>query len=111
MKIVKIPLGALLDILSDLYDSGADYIDIEKEESAEGLELKDIMKILVKPEYLSTEERDEHTLTEEDDEEEESQYEFTDDQTLEIEMDYSNIKKLTPPINTKLSDDDINDLI
>jgi len=115
MKIVKIPLAALLDILTDLYDSGADYIDIEGQENIEGLELKDMMKIIVKPEYLSKdEERDNNILTEEDEEEYEeieSQFEFIDNQSLEIEMDYSNIEKLTPAVDTKLSDDDINDLI
>lgn len=117
MKIVKIPLSSLLDILTDLYDSGADYIDIEGQENIEGLELKDMMKIVVKPEYLSKDDvRDDHILTEEDDDNEEyeeipSQFEFIDNQSLEIEMDYSDIEKITTAIDTKLSDDDINDLI
>lgn len=114
MKIVKIPLAALLDILTDLYDNGADYIDIQGEENAEGLELKDMMKIIVKPEYLSVDERDEHSIEDEDDDEEDI-YEDADldkDETLEIEIDYSTIKRLPASDNdSKLSDDDLNDLI
>lgn len=42
----------LLQILQELYDGGADYVDISGETDAEG-ELRDTIKFTIKPEYLS----------------------------------------------------------
>ena len=67
MKLRKIPLEPLLQILTDLFDSGADFIDISGENNAEGDELRDIIKITIKPEYMMDK----------------------DDMIEEIEMDYS----------------------
>ena len=44
MKILKIPLENFIEILNALYESGADYIDMEYKE--------DVINITVPPEYL-----------------------------------------------------------
>jgi hypothetical protein len=50
----KIPLEEFINILQDLYENGADFIDISGENVTEGsVDIKDIMKITVKPEYIS----------------------------------------------------------
>ena len=111
MRLRKIPLGPLLEILQDLYDNGADFIDISGENNAEGEEKKDIVKITVKPDYLMDREAEE----EEDDDDED--YEMTENE--EIHMDYTDALKEDVEIyspkeeNNKksLSDEDINDLI
>jgi hypothetical protein len=51
MRLRKIPLEDLINLLADLYDGGADYIDITSETS--GSDEPDIMKIIVQPDYLS----------------------------------------------------------
>lgn len=48
----KIPLEQFIQILQDLYDSGADYVDISGDTDVNG-ELKDTIKITVKPDYMS----------------------------------------------------------
>ena len=88
MKLRKIPLESLINLLADLYDGGADYIDITADSTDD--DDPDQMKITVKPEYMS-EDKDtlrkiEIDFTEEDDEE---------------DIDGSG----------SLSDEDINDLI
>lgn len=88
MKLRKIPLESLINLLADLYDGGADYIDITADSTDN--DDPDQMKITVKPEYMS-EDKDtlrkiEIDFTEEDDEE---------------DIDGSG----------SLSDEDINDLI
>jgi len=90
MKLRKIPLESLINLLADLYDGGADYIDITADST--DTDDPDQMKITVKPEYMS-EDKDtlrkiEIDFTENDEEEE-------DDET----------------IGGALSDEDINDLI
>jgi len=79
----KIPLEMLIQILEDLYNGGADYVDISGDTDANG-ELRDTIKITVKPEYMS-----DPDVTDED---------------LQIEDD-----RLDGTI--RLSDEDINDLI
>lgn len=49
LKIQKIPLFALLEILDKLYEDGVEYIDI----TGEVRDDKDVIKILVKEEYMS----------------------------------------------------------
>jgi hypothetical protein len=95
MTLHKIPLEALIGILTDLYDNGADFIDISGENSEkEGLP-KDTIKITVKPEYLS-------------DYNEEDVMELEQ----EIEMDFSGDEgDDNDSSKTSLSDEDINDLI
>lgn len=87
LKLRKIPLEPLIQILQDLYDSGADYIDISGEQNGEGESLKDIIQITVKPDYMSDPE----------------------DVAENIEMDYS--EDDIPDTTRTLSDDDINNLI
>ena len=94
LKLRKIPLQALIEILQDLYDNGADYIDLSGEQKDENGSVKDLIQITIKPEYMLHDER-------EDDDDEESE---------EIELDYSDDD--TPDTTSRsLSDDDINDLI
>jgi hypothetical protein len=96
LKLRKIPLQPLIEILQDLYDSGADYIDLSGEQSKEGEDLKDIIHITVKPEYI---------LHEDDDDDDD-----IDNNIQEVKMDYSDDN--TPDTSRKsLSDEDINDLI
>lgn len=53
MMLRKIPLEKFIEILQDLYDGGADYVDLSGGETNEGETLVDSIKITVKPEYLS----------------------------------------------------------
>ena len=92
LRLRKIPLYPLIEILQDLYDDGADFIDLSGEQNDEGDTPKDIIQITVKPEYV---------LHEDDDDDE-------DDVTQEIELDYSDDDV---PERKSLSEDDINDLI
>jgi len=98
MKLRKIPLESLINLLADLYDGGADYIDI----TAEPTETNepDQMKISVKPEYIS-EDLDTMRSIEID-------FEDDDDEDDIIDNNTKNKKKNT---NISLSEEDINDLI
>lgn len=86
----KIPLEMLLQILQDLYDSGADYVDISGDTDKDGVP-RDTIKLTVKPEYLS---------------------DFDEDNTLnleqELDLEWSEEEDDAP---SSLSDEDINDLI
>lgn len=93
LKLRKIPLQALIEILQDLYENGADFIDLSGEQKDENGSIKDLIQITIKPEYMLHDERNE------DDEESE-----------EIELDYSN-DDIQDTTSRSLSDDDINDLI
>jgi len=53
MKLRKIPLEDLLEILQDLYESGVDYIDLDGEQDNEGDSPRDSIRITVKPEYIT----------------------------------------------------------
>ena len=94
LRLRKIPLYPLIEILQDLYESGADFIDLSGEQSDEGDTPKDLIQITIKPEYMLHDERNEED----------------DDVTQEIELDYS--EDDIPDVTRKtLSEDDINDLI
>jgi len=93
MRLRKIPLESLINLLADLYDGGADYIDITAE-STETNE-PDQMKITVKPEYIS---EDLDTMRS-------IEIDFTDE---DEDDDVIDNKKNT---NISLSEEDINDLI
>jgi hypothetical protein len=86
----KIPLEMLINILQDLYDGGADYVDISGNIDEDGMP-RDTIKITVKPEYLS---------------------DFDEDNTLnleqELDLEWSEEDEDLP---SSLSDEDINDLI
>ena len=73
----------LLQILQDLYDGGADYVDISGDNDVDG-ELRDTIKFTIKPEYMSDPD-------------------IVDDEDIHIE------DRLDGKI--RLSDDDINELI
>tara|TARA_R110002072_G_scaffold261233_1_gene419830 strand:+ start:173 stop:448 length:276 start_codon:yes stop_codon:yes gene_type:complete len=85
MTMRKVSLISLIDLLKQIYDDGADYIDIEGEQT-DGEE--DMLKITVRPEYF----------TEIESNEDDPDYVVT-------EMDYEE------EINPIKEDDDINDLI
>lgn len=90
MKLRKIPLESLINLLADLYDGGADYIDITADSTDD--DDPDQMKITVKPEYMS---EDKDTLRK-------IEIDFTEeDEYDEEDIDGSG----------SLSDEDINDLI
>ena len=101
MKLRKIPLEPLLQILTDLFDSGADFIDISGENNADGDELRDIIKITIKPEYMM----------DKDDMIEEIEMDYSGD--YENEEDIANTKHTQIRIEDKrgLSDEDIDNLI
>jgi hypothetical protein len=84
----KIPLEMLLQILQDLYDSGADYVDISGATDVNGAP-RDTIKITVRPEYITDIENDSDVAIEE-----------------EFDMDWSE-----EDIPSRLSDKDLNDLI
>ena len=75
MNIRKIPLGPFIEILTDLFDNGTDFIDISGENNAEGDIPRDMIKISIKPDYMM-----------ENNEESNDEIEFMEE---EIEMDYS----------------------
>jgi hypothetical protein len=93
MKLRKIPLENLINLLADLYDGGADYIDITAESTE--TDEPDQMKITVKPEYIS---EDLDTMRK-------IEIDFTDE---DEDDDVIDNKKNT---NISLSEEDINDLI
>jgi hypothetical protein len=79
----KIPLEMLITILEDLYNGGADYVDISGDIDKDGAP-RDTIKITVKPEYLS---------------------DFDEENEVSIEQELD-LKE-----RSGLSDEDINDLI
>ncbi len=86
----KIPLGPFIEILTDLFDNGADFIDLAGEENNDGETPRDSVKITVKPEYLSPD--------------------IDDEDVVDHGMDFLiNNENDTPP--SPLSKDDIEDLI
>ena len=95
MRLRKIPLENLINLLADLYDGGADYIDITAESTE--TDEPDQMKITVKPEYIS---EDLDTMRK-------IEIDFTDEDEDEDD-DVIDNKKNT---NISLSEEDINDLI
>lgn len=78
----------LLQILQDLYDSGADYVDISGATDVNGAP-RDTIKITVRPEYMTNIDNDSDVAIEE-----------------EFDMDWSE-----EDIPSRLSDKDLNDLI
>jgi hypothetical protein len=86
----KIPVEMLINILEDLYNGGADYVDISGDADADGAP-RDTIKITVKPEYLS---------------------DFDEDNTLNIEQELDlEWSEEEDDLPSSLSDEDINDLI
>lgn len=79
----------LIQILEDLYNGGADYVDISGDTDIDSTP-RDTIKITVKPEYISKTDEDE------------------DDMSIEEEFD---VNWPEDDKSSRLSDDDINDLI
>ncbi len=77
----------LIQILQELYDGGADYVDISGDTDVDGVP-RDTIKITVKPEYIS---------------------DIDDSLTLEQELTMEWTEEDDQP--SGLSDEDINDLI
>jgi hypothetical protein len=86
----KIPLGTFIEILTDLFENGADFIDLTGDENNDGETPRDTLKITVKPEYLSPDIEEEDII----------------DQRMDFLIDNENN---TPP--SLFSKDDIDDLI
>lgn len=93
MQLRKIPLGQFIEILQDLFENGADFIDLSGDNNDEGESPKDMIKITVRPEYLSDEENDDKMELQQ-----------------EIQMDFSDLDDDDEEF-TSFSDDDVNDLI
>jgi hypothetical protein len=95
MNLRKIPLEPLIEILKDIYDNGADFVDISGENNAKGENKRDVIKITIKPEYLA--------------------HDSEDDINDNVFIDYTNAYEediITYSVKDKpLSDNDINDLI
>lgn len=92
MRLRKIPLESLINLLADLYDGGADYIDITADSTDN--DEPDQMKITVKPEYMSEDL----------------------DSVRKIEIDFEEVDgdeddNAKGSTNISLSEEDINDLI
>jgi hypothetical protein len=81
----KIPLEGLIEILTNLFQEGADFIDISGQQDDREEGSIDVIKITVKPEYMS------------------------DDNELEIEVDMEGYEEEED--KPTLSEDDINELI
>ena len=86
----KIPLGPFIDILTDLFENGADFIDLSGDEDNGTEAPRDTLKITVKPEYLSPD--------------------IEEEEVVDHGMDFL-IDNNTDTTPTSLSDDNIEDLI
>jgi len=97
MMLRKIPLGPFIEILTDLFDNGADFIDLSGDVNDEGEAPRDSIKITVKPEYLSPD------INNEEEEED----------LIDLGMDFiiHNETGDDTTSSSPLSDDDIEDLI
>lgn len=90
MKLTKIPLEEFLTVLTKLFEDGVDYIDIQGEQSIdENGALKDIVKISIRPDYMSIVDPDE----EEDDEEEEDDIKLLSSPKIDVitETDFDDL--------------------
>lgn len=87
----KIPLGPFIEILQELFESGADFIDIAGQNNDDVEQPRDTIKVTVRPEYLI--DHNENDIMEIE---------------QEIEMDYSDDDDIS---RSSLSDQDIDDLI
>lgn len=92
MNLRKIPLGPFIEILTDLFENGADFIDLSGNEDNGTEAPRDTLKITVKPEYLSPDIEEEEEIV---------------DHRMDFLID--NTGDSTP--SSPLSDDDIEDLI
>lgn len=110
VKISKVPLEDLLNILENLYEQGVNYIDFDF--LIDPQEIQSVISISTRPEYISTpEELEEEKLLAkelEDDEEDEDEDE-EDDVLQRIKREQEKLSQEAP--DEALSDDDLNELI
>ena len=94
VSLQKIPLERFIDVLIELYDRGADFVDIVGSPDKE----QDMMSIIVRLEYVDPERNDF-----------DNEEEIIDDDDVDDNIDN---KKNCPVIrNVKLSEKDLNNLI
>ena len=88
IKLNKVPIANLIQVLTHLYEEGADFIDIAGEETPG--DQNDIIKVTVRPEYYNTE----------------------DEEQSETDPEYL-VTEVKPPADdiNPISEDDIDDLI
>jgi hypothetical protein len=66
-KIQKIPLQDFITILQDLYEEGVNFIDISGgDANPDSDQIKDMIKITVKPEYMEEDDDDDEDYDDED---------------------------------------------
>jgi len=53
VRLNKVPISSLLEVLTQLFEEGVDYIDLEGHSKSKGE--NDMLKITVRPEYYSNE--------------------------------------------------------
>jgi len=53
VRLNKVPITSLLEVLTQLFEDGVDYIDIEGHSKSQGE--NDVLKVTVRPEYYSNE--------------------------------------------------------
>ncbi len=94
LKLNKVHISSMITILTQLFEEGADYIDIEGEDN--GSEESDVIKVTVRPEYYVGE----------SDGDDESEQDKTDPEYLFTEIEEEPKEDINP-----ISDDEINDLI
>jgi hypothetical protein len=95
MMLRKIPLGPFIEILTDLFENGADFIDLSGNVNDDGETPRDTLKITVKPEYLSLDDEDEEDI-------------------IDYGMDFlinNETEDNSPSSSSPFSKDDIEDLI
>ena len=96
LRLNKVPIVSLIDVLSQLFQDGADFIDIEGERT--DTDENDIIKVTVRPEYYI--DNDEEATESAD---KELEYFFTEEEYKDVDSKDEETKPL--------SDEDINDLI
>tara|TARA_R100000544_G_C2187027_1_gene39750 strand:- start:242 stop:526 length:285 start_codon:yes stop_codon:yes gene_type:complete len=89
VKLTKVSVAGMIDMLKKIYDDGADFVDIEAHPT-DGEQ--DMIKVTVRPEYYMDAETEESSMYD------------TDPEYMVTEQDF---EEEFPPI----SDEDINDLI
>ena len=91
MNLRKIPLGPFIEILTDLFENGADFIDLSGNEDNGTEAPRDTLKITVKPEYLSPD--------------------IEEEEVIDHGMDFLIDNESEASSSSPLSDDNIEDLI
>lgn len=94
IKLNKIPIASLINVLQHLYEEGADYIDLQGEHTPG--DANDVIKVTVRPEYYVGE----------PDGDDDSEQDKTDPEYLFTEIEEEPKEDINP-----ISDDEINDLI